>query len=417
MRKMKKFNSARLRFLIMLAVLAVVAVGYFTAGGIGNFCGIGFDTITLLCPLGALLAMIAERAAIPMAVVSVLAVLAVCVVLGKVFCAWACPVHFMARGKKKGKRRASRASGSSAEDGAGSSSVAASSCGVTDGSAVSRSVADDPAASCGAAGDSAAECGAADGPAVAPALHVAQTGESAAQAAASASERDKSPGMVSRSACFACTAPCGKAKGIKIDSRHGILAAALGSTLVFGFPVFCLICPIGLTFATVLLVMRLFAFGDTTWTVLAFPAIIAIEVLLLPKWCQRFCPLGALLSLFSGLNRTFRPRIDSEKCLLEGRGLSCNLCERACPEGINLHDVAAGETTLNDCSKCRACADVCPEHAITFPFLPNKGRGASASAPVPAAAGGAASASAPASETPVASADGAADGGGAAERG
>lgn len=398
---MKKFNSARLRFLIMLAVLAVVAVGYFTAGGIGNFCGIGFDTITLLCPLGALLAMIAERTAIPMAVVSVLAVLAACVVLGKVFCAWACPVHFMVRGKKKGKRGASRASGSSAGGGAGSSSVAASSCGATDGSAVSRS--------------------AADGPAAAHALHVAQTGESAVQAAAPASERDKSSGMVSRSACSACTAPCGKAKGIKIDSRHGILAAALGSTLVFGFPVFCLICPIGLTFATVLLVMRLFAFGDTTWTVLAFPAIIAIEVLLLPKWCQRFCPLGALLSLFSGLNRTFRPRIDSEKCLLEGRGLSCNLCERACPEGINLHDVAAGETTLNDCSKCRACADVCPEHAITFPFLPNKGRGASASAPVPAsvsaAAGGAASASASAPETPVASADGAADGGGTVERG
>ena len=408
---MKKFNSARLRFLIMLAVLAVVAVGYFTAGGIGNFCGIGFDTITLLCPLGALLAMIAERAAIPMAVVSVLVVLAVCVVLGKVFCAWACPVHFMARGKKKGKRGASRAAGSSAEGGAGSSSGVAASCGA----------AGDSAAECGAADGSAVSRSAADGPAAAPTLHAARTGESAAQAAASASERDKSPGMVSRSACSACTAPCGKAKGIKIDSRHGILAVALGSTLVFGFPVFCLICPIGLTFATVLLVMRLFAFGDTTWTVLAFPAIIAIEVLLLPKWCQRFCPLGALLSLFSGLNRTFRPRIDSEKCLLEGRGLSCNLCERACPEGINLHDVAAGETTLNDCSKCRACADVCPEHAITFPFLPNKGRGASASAPVPASvsatAGGAASASASAPETPVAFADGAADGGGTAERG
>ena len=108
---MKKFNSARLRFLIMLAVLAVVAAGYFTAGGIGNFCGIGFDTITFLCPLGALLAMIAERTAIPMAVVSVLAVLAVCVVLGKVFCAWACPVHFMARerGRGSGARRALRA--------------------------------------------------------------------------------------------------------------------------------------------------------------------------------------------------------------------------------------------------------------------------------------------------------------------
>ena len=73
----------------------------FSAGGIGNFCGIGFESITLLCPLGALLAMIAERTAIPMAVISVAVVLLVCIVLGKVFCAWACPVHFMSRGRKK----------------------------------------------------------------------------------------------------------------------------------------------------------------------------------------------------------------------------------------------------------------------------------------------------------------------------
>ena len=318
---MKKLKTYRLRFLIMLAVLAVVAVGYFTAGGIGNFCGIGFESITLLCPLGALLAMIAERTAIPMAVISVVVVLLVCIVLGKVFCAWVCPVHFMSRGKKKGKR--------------GSGSV--------------------PAPSHGAADDFA-------GSSAVP--HAAQAGGPAAQAAA--------PVPALRTPCSTCASPCGKSKGIKIDSRHGILAAALGSTLIFGFPVFCLVCPIGLTFATVLLVMRLFAFGDATWTVVAFPAIIALEILLLPKWCQRFCPLGALLSLFSGLNRTFRPQVDAEKCLREGRGKACNLCEQACPEGINLHDIAAGETTLNDCSKCRACADVCPEHAITFPLLPKK---------------------------------------------
>lgn len=287
--RMKKLKTYRLRLLIMLALLAVVAVGYFTAGGIGNFCGIGFESITLLCPLGALLAMIAERTAIPMAVISVAVVLLVCIVLGKVFCAWACPVHFLSRGRKKGDK----------------------------------------------------------------------------------GDKEGKGGKVA-SPCSACASPCGKAKGIKIDSRHGILAAALGSTLVFGFPVFCLVCPIGLTFATVLLVMRLFAFGDATWTVVAFPVIIALEILLLPKWCQRFCPLGALLSLFSGLNRTFRPQVDAEKCLRDGRGKACNLCEQACPEGINLHDIAAGETTLNDCSKCRACADVCPERAITFPLLPKK---------------------------------------------
>ena len=195
---MKKLKTYRLRFLIMLALLAVVAVGYFTAGGIGNFCGIGFESITLLCPLGALLAMIAGRTAIPMAVVSVVAVLLVCIVLGKVFCAWACPVHFLSRGRKKGDK----------------------------------------------------------------------------------GDKEGKGGKVA-SPCSACASPCGKAKGIKIDSCHGILAAALGSTLVFGFPVFCLVCPIGLTFATVLLVMRLFAFGDATWTVVAFPVIIALEIQLL----------------------------------------------------------------------------------------------------------------------------------------
>lgn len=310
---MKKKNSLRVRFLVMLAVLAVVAVGYFTAGGIGNLCGIGFGDITLLCPLGALLAMLAQKTAIPLAVISVIVVLLICIVLGKVFCAWACPVHFMSRLRKP-------------------------------------------------------RHGADPGPSHAPApTHGAADDPAGPQASRAAQE-----GVSPVSPCSTCASPCGKSSGIKLDSRHGILAAALGSTLIFGFPVFCLICPVGLTFATVLLGMRLFAFGEATWTIVAFVAIIAVEVLLLPKWCKRFCPLGALLSLFSGLNRTFQPQVNAETCLREGRGKACNLCEKACPEGINLHDIAAGETTLNDCSKCRACADVCPEGAITFPLLPKK---------------------------------------------
>ena len=97
-------------------------------------------------------------------------------------------------------------------------------------------------------------------------------------------------------------------------------------------------CPVGLTFATVLLVMRLFAFGETTWTIIAFIALIAAEVILLPRWCAKFCPLGALLSLMSGLNRTFRPHLNAEKCLAESRGASCDLCVRACPEEMCIRD-------------------------------------------------------------------------------
>lgn len=320
---MNRNKTYRIRFLLMLALVAIVAVGYFTAGGIGNFCAIGFDTITLICPLGALLAMVAEKTAIPLAVLSIVVVLVVCVVFGKIFCAWACPVHFMAN-PRKGRRMFKRRKGS-ADGHLGASAHTAEDVArdVSEGDAVRR-------------------------------------------------EAEALSGSMCAGSCSTCAAGCGKSRGVKIDSRHAVLAAAVISTLLVGFPVFCLVCPIGLTFAAVLIVMRLFVFGATTWAVVVVPLLIVAEVVFLPKWCQNFCPLGALLSLFSGLNKTFRPQVDASKCIKESRGIACSQCEHACPEGINLHDIAAGRTTLADCSKCRACADACPEGAISFPPIARK---------------------------------------------
>lgn len=308
---MKKKNTALWRFLVMLAILVIAAIGYFTTFGLGTVCGFGIDSITLLCPLGALLAMIAERTAIPMALISIVVVLIICIVLGKVFCSWICPVHFLSKLKPKPRNKLTKQE----------KKLLAGVCGQNAGKA--------------SAGAGKASAG-----------------------------------------CATCALPCGKSKGIKIDSRHGILAAALVSTGIFGFPVFCLICPIGLSFATVFLIMRAFAFGEATWSIVLFVAIILVEVILLPHWCGRFCPLGALLSLFSGLNKTFVPQVDESKCL-NNQGNECNRCVHACPEGINLHDIAAGETTINDCSKCKACSDVCPAGAITFPLLAKKENGGS----------------------------------------
>ena len=285
---MKNLKSYPLRVAAMLIVLVIVAVGYFTTAGIGNTCGFGWGDITLLCPLGALMAMLAQKTAIPAAILSVVGVFVICLLLGKVFCAWICPVHFLSPKKKSRHGR-------------------------------------------------------------------------------------KRP--CTKAACNTCAAACGKKKGWHLDSRHIILAAALVSSLIFGYPVFCLACPVGLTFATVLLVMQLFAFGKTTWTIIVFPVIVFIELFLLPRWCHNLCPLGALMSLFSIPNKTFRPSIDTASCMQTSQGINCNLCFEACPEGINLHDTALGRTTINDCSKCRACADVCPRHAISFPLLAGKSAG------------------------------------------
>lgn len=330
---MKKRNTFRLRFLIMLVILAVIAIGFFTSTGIGNVCGIGFESITLMCPLGAFLAMIAEKTAIPMALISIIAALFICIILGKIFCSWVCPVHFMTWFKTKSDKRKERKKAL-----------------IT-----SRTINHQKASK---------EKNALD--------QTIPNANTKLGEAAIVEEKTLEKSPLLKTGCSSCKTPCGKNKGIKIDSRHGILAAALGSTLIFGFPVFCLICPVGLTFASVLLLMRLFAFGDTTWTIIVFPLIILLEIVLVPKWCTNFCPLGALLSLFSGLNKTFRPSVNQDKCIRTTEGRDCNLCEKVCPEGINLHDIAAGETTLNDCSKCKACSDVCPKGAITFPFLPTK---------------------------------------------
>lgn len=157
----------------------------------------------------------------------------------------------------------------------------------------------------------------------------------------------------------------------RVDSRHFVLGGALLSTFVFGFPVFCLVCPIGLTFATVLLVFLLFTGGDVTWTVVVVPLLLLVEAVFFRKWCSKICPLSALMSLVAKANRTFRPHVNRGACVESVNGVSCGKCARACPVGVNPRHRERG-AALSECSKCHACVEKCPAHAISLPFLPKK---------------------------------------------
>lgn len=301
---MKKMKARTLRTIVTFAVLALVAVGYFTAWGIGNLSGFGWDAFSVLCPLGYLESLVASKTFVPRAFLSFVLVIVAIVLLGRVFCAWICPMPTLQRlipGVKLGsKKRAAESKRADAE--------------VADGTAVER--ADAAAGECAVSGK-----------------------------------------------------PAGRAR-VKFDSRFGVLLGALASAAIFGFPVFCLICPVGLTFATVLLVMRLFAFGDVTWAVVAVPLVLLVEVVFLRKWCGKFCPLGALISLVSGANRTLRPHVDNASCLFTSKGKKCFACSKACPEHIDVRRPELSEAAAMNCTKCRECADACPAHAITFPVLP-----------------------------------------------
>lgn len=156
-------------------------------------------------------------------------------------------------------------------------------------------------------------------------------------------------------------------RGSRADPRNWVLGGAVLSTALVGFPVFCLICPVGLTFATLVAVWHLFQFSDFSLSLIVFPAMLVLEVVVLRKWCHRFCPIGALLSLLARANRTFRPTVNAASCV-QGKGGECSQCAEACPEGIDLHQ-AALSAPLHECTRCHRCSEACPTASISFPFL------------------------------------------------
>lgn len=189
----------------------------------------------------------------------------------------------------------------------------------------------------------------------------------AERAARTEAARHVSGRLTGCAGCTGCVEGDGKAarrRFAKVDGRHVVLGGSLLSAAVCGFPVFCLICPVGLTFATAIALYRLVGFNEPTLDIIVFPLIIVAELTLLRKWCHRFCPISALMSLVANFNRTTRPKADPAICLRKD-GTPCTACAAACPEFI---DPASdlGDRALAECTRCGQCAQACPVDAIRF---------------------------------------------------
>ena len=294
-------KTKNLRTLIAAAVFGVMTIGLVAGVSTGTLSGFGWDTIAALCPLGALGTMIATKTMIPRAVISLVIMAALVLLVGRAFCAWLCPTTLIYRIRdyfRSPKKRKVLAEQKNAEI-----------------KAISQQELDSLKPAKGAKDAKGHACGA-----------------------------------------------CGKCQPVKhgkLDSRHAVLGGALLSTAVFGFPVFCLVCPVGLTFATVLVLWRAFSAGDATIGIILIPAMLIIEIVFLRKWCTRFCPLSALMNLVGRFSRTFVPVIDDEKCLETAKGASCSKCAEVCQFDINLRHPDFGELTTADC-------------AITMPLLVGK---------------------------------------------
>lgn len=294
---MRKF--ARARALVFGALVAAIVVGVVAPVATGTWSALGVESIVALCPVGALEVLLGARQFLWHPLVLLVAVLVAVVLVGKAFCAWACPVPWIDRffHPRKKKEHAEAAGGAEAPE----SATAVSTCGT-------------------------------------------------------------------KPHCASCAlAPVGgKRDGFQLDTRHFTLLGALGSAALFGFPVFCLVCPIGLTAALIAGVVHLFGAGEASWGLLLFPAILLLEVVFFRKWCTRICPVSALLSLVSNANRTFKPTVNAAACL-RTQGIDCHVCVEACPEQLDPHTRA-----IPECSKCGACVESCPAQAITIKALPKQ---------------------------------------------
>ncbi len=356
-----KMRTQKLRTAIAPAVFAVMAAGLILGVSTGTMSGFGWESISALCPLGAVATMLATKTMVPRAIISLVIMAALILLVGRAFCAWLCPSMLITRLQEflrtPQKRRKLAAE-------------------------THDKMVDIARFEIAQAGEGATSAPAAGAKAAAP----LSEGEKAALSGCS----PKSCG----SGCASCASA--KMPHKKLDSRHYVLGGALLSTAIFGFPVFCLVCPVGLSFATVLVVWRLFAAGDMIIAVILVPALLIVELVFLRKWCTRFCPLSALMNLVSRFSKTLVPVIDDSKCLETSQGVPCSRCAQVCESDINIRHIAYGERTLADCSRCRNCADVCPTKAITFPVF--SGAKAKAGAAAGAGVAGGIGANAPAAQ-------------------
>lgn len=334
---MKKFfTGPRLRALAALAFFLLFLLGLAVHTGWGTASSFGIAEIATICPLGNLEAMLASKTFLPRALVGFAVFLVVAALLGRFFCGWLCPVPWVEKALSKLRAPGRRFGLGLKESPAASETPRTSACTTTN-----------------ASSNTASESG-------------KNAPRSCPSGASCASSSCKDCALASRVK--------EKADQATEKTPYWILGGALASSAVFGFPVFCLICPVGLTFALTVALWRLFEFNETNWAILWFAGFLVLELLVLRRWCSRFCPLGALWTLASRLNRFFRPKAREDLCTRMTHGVPCTICRDVCPEGIDPASVANDPMLLARCTKCGACAAACPTGAVHFPFLADSGR-------------------------------------------
>ncbi len=167
---------------------------------------------------------------------------------------------------------------------------------------------------------------------------------------------------------------------------NGALASAFLGAAVLRFPVFCVVCPVGIATRGI---VHLRSISSITGRFLPFILellpipIIAVLVSLRERrfWCKKLCPMGSLLRAAGTLSPFIKLRVEEKKCVMKGCPENCEdgrldmclfcrtmddrKCEKVCPVDINLVD----NGSYNRCTKCLECYVACDYDAVKIDLL------------------------------------------------
>jgi ferredoxin-type protein NapH len=185
--------------------------------------------------------------------------------------------------------------------------------------------------------------------------------------------------------CRSC--PVGKVKSKRYGVlANGILATSLLGSAILRFPVFCVVCPIGISNRGLTHLRSLSSITGKLLPVIlelwAIPIVAVVASLRERRfWCKKLCPIAPLLEGAGALNPLIKLRVKDEKCVMKGcpedcedsrldmcffcRTMDDRKCEKVCPVDIDLLDHAS----LARCTKCLECYVVCDYNAIKIDLL------------------------------------------------
>lgn len=169
----------------------------------------------------------------------------------------------------------------------------------------------------------------------------------------------------------------------------GLALSSLVATFFLKFPVFCVVCPVGIVsrgmihLKSIKTALRIKGTKLTLWfeTLLIPLAAVCLCIIERRFWCKRICPIRVFLNFVGAFNPFIKPRVQEDKCIMYGCPGNCKdasldycgacrifdarKCEEVCPAEIKILE----HGSLAGCTKCMECYLACEYDAITIDWM------------------------------------------------